>query len=237
MNKKSKLWISLGLATAVAVSAGSAFAASSSTPDNQPSAQHQKHQHDKMGWEAGMKNNQQLLDLLKVDAATLQNDLKSGKSLADIAAAKGVSEQQVIDLLVKQQTQRIDQAVQAGKVTSDKASQFKAKLPERVKQMVEQKGLFKEHKGQKAHKGHYGNFGHLNEAASVLGMTPKDLMTQLKSGKSIKDIAQAKGISEQQVIDALLQKDKERITNFVEKSDWTHKDKSGSNQNQSPQAN
>ncbi|WP_018133332.1 hypothetical protein [Effusibacillus pohliae] len=214
MDKKSKIWLSVGLATAVVLSAGGAFAANSTATDNQQQAQQQDGHHEKAVWKADIKNNQELLQLLKTDAATLQKELKSGKSVADIAAAAGVSEQLVIDLLVKQATAKIDEAVKAGKLTQERADQMKSKLPDRIKQIVEHKGPF----GGK--EGHHKGGAPLKDAAAVLGMEPKDLMEQLKSGKSIKQVAEEKGMTEQQVIDALLQKAKDRITKFVEKSDW-----------------
>lgn len=42
----------------------------------------------------------------------------------------------------------------------------------------------------------------LEETAKVLGVTPADLSTQLKDGKTIKDIAKAKGVSDVQLNDA-----------------------------------
>jgi hypothetical protein len=86
--------------------------------------------------------NQELLSLLKIDSNALQTELKAGKSLADIAQEKGVQEQQVIDLLVKQSEQRNDEAVKSGKLTQDKADQMKSKEQDRIKQQVEHKGGF-----------------------------------------------------------------------------------------------
>jgi hypothetical protein len=90
----------------------------------------------------GPYENQELLSLLKIDSNTLQSDLKAGKSLADIAQEKGVQDQQVIDLLVKQSAQKADEAVKSGKLTQDKADQMKGKEQDRIKQEVERKGGF-----------------------------------------------------------------------------------------------
>jgi polyhydroxyalkanoate synthesis regulator phasin len=68
--------------------------------------------------------------------------LQAGKSLADIATSAGSTEQAVINLLVQQSTQRMDQAVSAGKMTQDQADQFKAKLSNQIKNRVENKGGF-----------------------------------------------------------------------------------------------
>jgi uncharacterized protein YidB (DUF937 family) len=207
MNKKTKVWMSLGLVAALATAAGTAMAAT--TQNSATSMVHRVYgQHD-----FGLKsiwNNSSLLDLLKTDKNTLEKELESGKSLADVAAEKGVSKQQVVDLLTNLRTQQIDQLVKDGKLTQAKADQIKSKLNDQVTKLVDHKGGFEGHKGD----------NRLENVASVLGMTQQDLINQLKTGKSIVDVAKAKGLSEQQVIDALLQKDKQSITQFVEKKDW-----------------
>ena len=48
-----------------------------------------------------MHNNQALLDLLKISQSELLAQRQAGKSLLDIATAKGVSEQQLLDALVQ----------------------------------------------------------------------------------------------------------------------------------------
>ncbi len=49
----------------------------------------------------GCHNNQAVLDLLKTSAADLQAQRQAGKSLLDIAAAKGVTEQALTDALMQ----------------------------------------------------------------------------------------------------------------------------------------
>ncbi|MDE3091207.1 MAG: hypothetical protein KGJ80_17705 [Chloroflexota bacterium] len=48
-----------------------------------------------------MHNNQALLDLLKINQSDLLAQRQAGKSLLDIATAKGVSEKQLLDALVQ----------------------------------------------------------------------------------------------------------------------------------------
>ncbi len=71
----------------------------------------------------------------------LLTELRSGKSLADVAKAKGLDEQKVIDSLVSAADARIDQAVKDGKLAQDKADTMKAKLPDRIKALVEHQGF------------------------------------------------------------------------------------------------
>ena len=55
----------------------------------------------------------------------------------------------------------------------------------------------------------------LEAAATALGITADELRTELKSGKSIADVATAKGVNVQTVIDALVAQAKTRITDMV----------------------
>ena len=55
----------------------------------------------------------------------------------------------------------------------------------------------------------------LEAAATALGITADELRTELQSGKSIADVATAKGVNVQTVIDALVAQAKTRITDMV----------------------
>ena len=55
----------------------------------------------------------------------------------------------------------------------------------------------------------------LEAAATALGITADELRTELKSGKSIADVATAQGVNVQTVIDALVAEAKTRITDMV----------------------
>lgn len=112
---------------------------SSTNSQSSQAAQQSNQQRPRM---ASFGNNKALLTLLKIDSDTLKQEFKAGKSLADIAAEKKVPEQQVIDLMVKDSTQRIDQSVKSGKLTQDKADQMKAKLKDQITKSVERKGGF-----------------------------------------------------------------------------------------------
>ncbi len=55
----------------------------------------------------------------------------------------------------------------------------------------------------------------LDAAATALGITADELRTELQGGKSIADVATAKGVNVQTVIDALVAEAKTRITDMV----------------------
>ena len=78
----------------------------------------------------------EVLETLGIDIATLRDQLRAGSSLADIAAAQGVDVQVLIDTLVTEGSERIDEAVAAGRIDEAEAATRKADLETRVTEMV-----------------------------------------------------------------------------------------------------
>lgn len=150
-------------------------------------------------------------DVLGMKVEDIQTGLKSGKSLADLAQEKGISADTLIAKLTEKVHVRIDEAVKAGTLTQEKADAAKQKLSERIKNMVETKGLHKFDHGRMG-KGGMGHIG-LDKAAAVIGISKDELSAQLKAGKSITEVAQEHGISKDQLIAKL----KEEMTPMLEK--------------------
>ena len=94
MNTKTKIALATGIAAmlALALVAGGWFAytayaqSTNRTPD---------------GLNGGCLNNQAVLALLKISESDLKSQRQAGKSLLDIASAKGVNEQQLTDELLQ----------------------------------------------------------------------------------------------------------------------------------------
>ncbi|MFF2533676.1 hypothetical protein ACFVS2_33080, partial [Brevibacillus sp. NPDC058079] len=91
----------------------------------------------KGGFIGGFEKNEELLSLLKLDAAKFQEQLKADKSLAAIAEVQGVSVDDLVALLVKQQETKLKEAVAAGKLTQEQADKMNENASERVKEMVQ----------------------------------------------------------------------------------------------------
>jgi hypothetical protein len=235
--KKKLLPITLGLA--LMALAGTAYAQSATTSTDSTIQQKEKAgDKDRRGGHAPMVN-QELLTLLKIDAATFQTELKAGKSLAAIGEAAGVTKQQIIDLLISQEATKLTQAVTDGKMTQTEADARKAKQLEMVTNRVEQAGNMglkgsggPRGKGSEGRGGHarpggqggpggFGGFGGFGggpgeTVATLLGLTGQEIGTQMKAGKSLSEIALEKGVSKQQLIDALVKKETENITKMVD---------------------
>lgn len=71
-----------------------------------------------------------------ITADQLKTELQSGKSIAEVAQAHGVDPQKVINDLVAAATKRIDDAVAAGKIPADRATEIKNRLTDMITKLV-----------------------------------------------------------------------------------------------------
>lgn len=78
--------------------------------------------------------------LLGMTAEQLQAERLAGKSLVDIAAAKGVSEDALIQAILDAHKADLAQLTAAGKLTQAQADAMAARMQEQVKLMVERAG-------------------------------------------------------------------------------------------------
>lgn len=151
---------------------------------------------------------------LGITTADLQQDLRNGQSIADVAKAKGVDVNTVITALTNEATSQIDAAVKAGKLNDAKANKIKAKLTQRITALVNRTPPLKPTAGVSGTVmpglGLRGAAG-LDAAAKALGITPAELQQDLKNGQSIAAVAKAKGVDVQSVITALTNEATSRI--------------------------
>ena len=75
-------------------------------------------------------------EALGLTGSELNEELRAGKSIAQVAQERGVDVQVVIDARVTAHTERIDEAVAEGRLTEEQAAEKKAALAERVTEMV-----------------------------------------------------------------------------------------------------
>jgi polyhydroxyalkanoate synthesis regulator phasin len=77
-----------------------------------------------------------LTDLLGIDGEELRTQLRDGATLAEIAQAQGVDVQAVIDELVAEVTERVDNAVEDGRIDQAEADEKLAEAEARITDMV-----------------------------------------------------------------------------------------------------
>jgi hypothetical protein len=78
----------------------------------------------------------QVAEILDVEEQTIIDELKDGKSLAEIAEDYGVSEDELLEELEELQSDAIDDAVADGTLTEDQADELRDRLAERLEEIV-----------------------------------------------------------------------------------------------------
>jgi urease gamma subunit len=138
----------------------------------------------------------------------LRTQLRDGSTLAEVAEAQGVDTQTLIDALVAAAETRLDQV--------------RAELPERMAELVDTTL-------PAGSRGHHGRDGHgmrdrrpgLDAAAEALGITADELHEALRDGQTIAEVAEAKGVDVQAVIDAMVAEAAEHLAERVADGDIT----------------
>jgi len=149
---------------------------------------------------------------LGMTEADLVTELKAGKSIADIAKAKNVEVSTVIDALYADLKAHLDAEVASGRHTQAEVDAKLADAKTRITEMVNKAGLPMRGKGgDHGPRGGHGPLGGhgapkfaTESLAKVLGLSLDDLNTQLKSGKTLAQIADAQKVEIQKVKDQLL---------------------------------
>jgi hypothetical protein len=152
--------------------------------------------------------------ILGVDPITITDQLKQGKTLVQVAQAKGITEDVLLQKLTDAENQSISAAVTSGKITQAKADQYKSGLAVRLKKEVEHV-----EKNDGHEKGGFRSFGDPAALSQILGVPRQQLKADLQAGKSLVEIAQAKGITEEQLINKIKDGMTAKLKQFVEKKD------------------
>lgn len=138
--------------------------------------------------------------ILGMDANVLGQELRSGKTLAQIAATQGIDANTLTQKLQTAFNDRIDKAVENGKLTADKAAVMKTKTAAKAASII-----------NKTWTGHKEGIGKENvfknvwqQIPALLGnMDAGQLKAQIQTGKSLAQIAQDKGIAKDKLVSDL----------------------------------
>jgi hypothetical protein len=136
---------------------------------------------------------------LGMTEAELKTELEAGKSIADVAKAKNIDLDEVIAKLTAAFKAHLDEKVASGEHTQAEADAKLAEFKTRVNEMVNKAGL-PMRGGKGGPGGHEGKGGHGPQKfatatlATTLKLTETELQTQLKSGKTLKQIADAQNV-------------------------------------------
>jgi polyhydroxyalkanoate synthesis regulator phasin len=144
-----------------------------------------------------------------VAATQLRSPSEESQAVVNDAAAQlGVQPQALSNALKKALENRIDAAVADGRLTKEQGDELKQRIESG------QAPLFGLGGGPGGHD-RGGHLGDLDAAASYLGLTEDQLRTQLRSGKTLADVAKAQGKSVDGLIDALVAATKKDLDDAV----------------------
>jgi uncharacterized protein YidB (DUF937 family) len=155
-------------------------------------------------------------EILGLQADKVQQSLKDGKSLLDLAKEQGMSEEDLTSRLLAVRNSKVDEAVKSGKITKEKADTVKAKMQEHISFMIHSKNLqrLRSNEERKSFQHDERRMMSPEKLAAIIGIPEEKLVEQLKAGKSITEIAEAQGINKQQ----LVAKIKDNLTPYLNKA-------------------
>lgn len=135
---------------------------------------------------------------LQLDRATIAADLRAGQSLAQIATAQGKTADGLVTALLAPAKLRLDAAVAAGRLTSDKETAFLAKLRTVVTAIVNHAST--------AHVApvRVSTASILKPALAYLQLDLRGVVAQLRSGKTLAQVAVAQGKTAAGLVDAVV---------------------------------
>jgi hypothetical protein len=126
---------------------------------------------------------------LDVTPVALRRELRSGRSLAQVATAKGKSVDGLEAALLSALRSKVDAAKAAGKLGAARADRLLRRAPQLVERLVNATPRARRPQARAA------RGGLLKAAAAYLDMTNAQLVTELRSGKSLAQVATAKSKS------------------------------------------
>ncbi len=126
-----------------------------------------------------------------VSVTDLRAAVQSGQTVADVANAHHVAPQTVVSALVTAADQRIDAAVQAGHLSTDRAAKLKARVPKLADAFVNNtQTLLNKVRSRVHHRVRAAGLG-LKDAAAAIGISPTELRSDLANGQTVADVAAA----------------------------------------------
>ena len=165
----------------------------------------------------GHRKSEVAAEALGMTTDELREARQAGQSLAEIAAAQGVSVDTVIDALTADAEARIAEKVAAGELTQEEADERLAGLDERVAEKVNAAP------GEGGRRGFRGSRN--GEAvAEALGVTTDELREARQAGQSLADVAGAQGVSVDTVVAAIVDDVEAHLAEEVAEGDLTQEE-------------
>ncbi len=149
---------------------------------------------------------------------------EESKAVVDDAAKQlGVTPAKLSSALKTALENRVDAAVAAGRLTKEQGDALKKRIEAEDYPILGGVGMGLGFAHPGGGPGIIHRFGHLDAAASYLGMTEAELRTQLAGGKTLAEVAKAKGKSVDGLVSALVADEKKELDAAVAAGRLTQK--------------
>jgi hypothetical protein len=143
-------------------------------------------------------------------AATQLDPRKESQAVVNDAAEQlGVEPSELTAALKEALSNRVDKAVEAGRLTEEQGAQLKKRIQSGDVPLLGLGGPGFGHRGGLHH------FGHLEAAAKYLGMTEANLSTALRNGKTLAEVARDRDKSVAGLVTALVDAEKAELAAAV----------------------
>jgi len=165
-------------------------------------------------WRGGHRRGARLdemSELLGLSEDELRAEFEAGNSLADIAAAQGISTEELTASMLAAVEEHLAEAVAEGRIDDAAAAERLARAEERIPEMIERtpgEG------GGHAHR-HRLRRG-FGDALEELGISTEELQAGRESGKTLAEVAAEQGVAEDELVAALVDQAVERVDAAVE---------------------
>jgi hypothetical protein len=148
-----------------------------------------------------------------VAADQLSPKAESQAVLNDAAKQLGVTPAKLSAALEQALKNRVDEAVESGKLTQAQADAMKQRIDAGEFPLFAGPGM-RGHHGERGFFRHGG--GHLDAAAAYLGLTEAELRSALADGASLADVAKEEGKSVDGLVDAIVADEKAELDEAVQ---------------------
>ncbi|MEZ5377131.1 MAG: hypothetical protein R2733_11540 [Acidimicrobiales bacterium] len=159
-----------------------------------------------------------LAELLDMTPAELREARDAGQTLAETAAAQGVSEAELVAALVDEATSRLDAAVAEGRLDADRAADMSDGLEERIAEMVQRTPEERPTPGEGRRLDAHPRMEQRLLGAPVfdeLGLDPDALHDAIDGGSTLAEAAAAQGVGADELAAALTAAAEERLADAV----------------------
>ncbi len=156
----------------------------------------------------------ELAELLGMTTDEIRDAVRSGSSLADLATENGVEPQEIVDVLVAAFEARLDEMVANGRLTAEEADARKESVIAKIEARVNGEHVDRGHRRHRSDRAARGD--RLNAVAELLGLTAEDLRAERREGATIADLAEANGVSVDDVVEVLVAEAAAKVEAAVE---------------------